>query len=74
LLFFKTDASELKKSIDLGKLVEGIHEHCFKEVVCFKIIMQHACLCPSSAIRALKTLFWNTVLAALNIFSSVVID
>jgi hypothetical protein len=40
-VFSKTDASELK--IDLGRqLVEGIHEHCQKEVVCFKIIMQHS--------------------------------
>jgi hypothetical protein len=30
--FFKTDASELK-SIDLGRQLVEVHEHCFKEVV-----------------------------------------
>jgi hypothetical protein len=71
-LIKKTDASELK-SIDFGQLVEDIHEHCQKEVVCFKIIMQ----CLVYALHAfpayvlLKTPFGTQ---ALNIFSSVVID
>jgi hypothetical protein len=33
--FFKTDASELKKSIDLQQLVEDIHEHGFKRSCLF---------------------------------------
>jgi hypothetical protein len=67
---FKTDASELKKSIDL-QLVEDIHEHASKEVVCFKIIMQHSLVYARFICNFLHTCpkpFWNTVLAALNIF------
>jgi hypothetical protein len=72
LLFFQNGLIRIKNSIDLGRqLVEGMNT-ASKEVVCFKTIMQHSLVYAASSaiscIRAPETFFWNTVLAALNIF------